>query len=155
MKYAIKARKFVAAAMLAVSLTSLPATAAFASDMGSTRSSVDSSFSFYFGSAGATQATAWRNKDRPSSTYIRVDARSGNSPRLYVDGAWNSNGDGSYNCTNHGFVRAPGPGQYEIHNGVYELGYRWARLTGWADNGSGTLRGAWSPDCAGNYTDLN
>ena len=109
----------------------------------------------YLGSQGATDGTSWRSKDNATSTYIWVKSKWGNSPRLYVDGAKDTNGWNTTNCTNGGSVRAPGPGEYEIHNGVYELGFRWARITSWADYGSGGLRGEWSPDCSGNYADLN
>lgn len=119
------------------------------------RDTRDSRYDFNFQFKGASQGTEWRGKDSYSSTYLRVDYRTGKSPHLFVDGANNSKGAGWRNCTNGDYVRAPGVGQYEIHNGVRELGYAFARLTGWADQGSGKLSGLWSPDCAGNYTDLN
>lgn len=147
-------RKGLAASMLALSLIALPATNAIASEASPT-SYVDSTYSFSLGSRGATDGTSWRSKDNATSTYIRVYSKWGQSPRLYVDGARNSDGWDTTNCTNYDHVRAPGPGRYEIHNGVYELGFRWARITSWADLGPGGLSGVWSPDCQGNYADLN
>lgn len=116
--------------------------------------SVDKDYTFTFAEYG-TDGTSWEGKDTTSSTYIRIDGWSSHMPRLYVDGAYNKQGSGSTNCTNGGAVRAPGKGRYEIHNGVYELGYRWARITCWGDLGPGSMYGKWSPDCQGDYTDLN
>ena len=118
-------------------------------------SDVDSGY--YFGFDGWFQRanTAYRSKDTSSSTYLRVDSRSGATMRLYVDGATNSGGANYANLTIGGYVTSPGPGRYEIHNNVYETGRRWARLGASSDNGPGTLGGVWSPDCSGNYTDLN
>ena len=116
---------------------------------------VDTGYSFAFRS-NETDGTEWREKDTSSSTYIYVDWIEGYPPRLYVDGAYNASGSGSTNCTNGGSVRATrGNTQYEIHNGVYELGYSHARITCWGDIGGGSMKGEWSPDCQGNYTDLN
>lgn len=43
--------------------------------------------------------------------------------------------------------------QYNIHNLVYEQGYRWARLaiTSWWEHESGPISGKWSPDSSGTY----
>lgn len=43
--------------------------------------------------------------------------------------------------------------QYNIHNLVYEQGYRWARLaiTSWWDYDAGPITGKWSPDSSGTY----
>ena len=148
------ARKVLVTAALGLSLVVCPATGAVASEA-SPQKSADAPYGFYLGYQGATDGTSWRSKDNATSTYIKVNSKWGKSPRLYVDGAKDTNGRNTTNCTNGGSVRAPGPGEYEIHNGVYELGFRWARITSWADYGSGGLRGEWSPDCSGNYADLN
>ena len=147
-------RRVLVTAVLGLSLVVCPTTGALASEA-SPQTSINSTYDFYLGSQGATDGTSWRSKDNATSTYIWVKSKWGNSPRLYVDGAKDTNGWNTTNCTNGGSVRAPGPGEYEIHNGVYELGFRWARITSWADYGSGGLRGEWSPDCSGNYADLN
>lgn len=147
-------RRALVTSAFGLSLALLPATGALASPA-SPVSYVDSAYNFYLGSKGATDGTPWRSKDNATSTYIKVSSNWGKSPRLYVDGANDSNGRNTTNCTNKGSVRAPGTGEYEIHNGVYELGFRWARITSWADLGPGGLKGVWSPDCRGNYADLN
>lgn len=141
----------VMAVAFAAALLAQPATVAQAK----VATTQDSKFPFYFSGAGATQGTDWRSKDTYSSTYINVTSMRGNAPRMYVDGSSYSSGYGEHNCTNGGYVRVPGLGKYEIHNSVRESGYRFARLTGWADNGWGAMSGVWSPDCAGNYADLN
>lgn len=161
MKYGKAIRRWGMAALLGLTIAVLPAVPALALDtpvdapVNVGRSTVDSDYNFHFDFKGATQGTYWRSKDTSSSSYLRVDGSSGYAPRLYIDGATNSDGNGCTNTTRGGFVRAPGVGKYEIHNNVYEDGFRWARLTGYADRGPGKLWGAWSPDCAGNYTDLN
>ncbi len=155
-------RGIAATAMVAATLALGPAVPALAEGLNDGLDSasitpcntIDTTYNFSFG-ANETDGTAWRGKDGTTSTYIRIDWKTGNSPRLYVDGAYNSDGYGSTNCTIEGYVRAPGPDEYEIHNLVYESGFRWARLTCWADLGSGAMAGAWSPDCGGDYTDLN
>lgn len=150
--------KGLVATIFVAALVVSSATMAFAEDTASSAtpySNVDSGYSFYFRSTGATQGTAWRSKDTYSSTYVRVDRQRGHLPLLFVDGAWNADGAGRRNCTNGGAARAAGPGKYEIHNGVREQGYRFACLTGYADRGWGYLQGAWSPDCAGRYVSLN
>lgn len=145
-------------AALAMSLFCTPATYALAADAQpiTPRSTVDRDYYFELGRKGATDGTSWQPKDDYSSTYLRVDGREGTPSRLYVDGARSIGGSGAYNCTIGGSVRAPCyTGKYEIHNNVKEWGYSHARLTAWADIDPGTLRGVWSPDCGGNYTDLN
>lgn len=116
---------------------------------------VDSSYGFNFDGWFQRQNTAYRPKDTSSSTYIRIDSRSGANIRLYVDGATSSGGANYANLTIGGYVVSPGPGKYEIHNNVYETGRRWARLGASSDYGSAKLKGVWSPDCSGNYADLN
>ena len=147
-------RRGAVLAALTLSLTALSGTTANAAES-TPRSYTDSTFSFILGQKGATSGTAWRSKDTSTSSYMHVSSSSGTSPLLFIDGARNSNGSGTKNCTNGGNVRAPGVGSYEIHNTVYEQGYRFARLTSWADQGAGRLSGKWSSDCQGNYTDLN
>ncbi len=102
-----------------------------------------------------TYAVDWEWKESGSSSYLRADKMSGYKARIYVDGAYDKVGSGTCNCTDGGFVRVPHLGEFEIHNTVYEHDYACARLTCWADAGYSYLSGVWSPDCAGNYPDLN
>lgn len=115
---------------------------------------IDSSYLFNFSYFGDTQYTAARSKDTSTSTYVRASTNTTPGVYLYVDGydgyTWNENlTDNTY-----GYLRKGQTGQYELHNTVYENGYRIARLRGMS-NGAGVLAGEWSPDCAGSYTDLN
>lgn len=147
----------LAVAAILVSSTTMPATT-YASpadaDM-APASDVDSKYGFRFSGWFQQLNTAYRPKDTSWSTYLRIDSRSGATMRLYVDGAYDSSGNGYNNYTVGGYVTSPGPGKYEIHNYVYENGRRWARLGASSDNGPGSLYGFWSPDCSGNYADLN
>ena len=154
-----KVRKLISAAaglFLATSLAIAAPITALANDSQVVpTSTVDSSFNFYFTGWFQRANTAWRSKDTTTSTYLRVAATSATSMKLYVDGAYNSGGNGYANFTNGGYVWSPGPGRYEIHNTVRENGRTWARLGASSDRGPSSLSGVWSPDCAGNYTDLN
>lgn len=47
-----------------------------------------------------------------------------------------------------------GSGKYSLTNGVYEMGYKFARPGMRAQAGKGTAKGCWSPDSAGTYTVL-
>lgn len=153
------AKKLMSAAaglILASSLAVAAPTTALANDSQIVpASSVDTSFNFYFNGWFQRANTAWRSKDTTTSTYLHVVSTSSTSMKLYVDGAYNSGGSGYANLTNGGYVWSPGPGQYEIHNTVRESGRSWARLGASSDRGAASLSGWWSPDCAGNYTDLN
>lgn len=131
----------------------VPVGAAFADDGIEPYSTEDTAFTFTFASKGATQGTEGRTKDTSSSTYIYIKGRSGNTVRMYVDGASGSHGTW-YDRTNAP-AYSSSTGEYEIHNTVYEAGYKWARLTGWAYLGPASMYGVWSPDCAGNYPDMN
>lgn len=112
----------------------------------------NSSFSFPM-PANGTHGTGGRAKQDASPTYVRIDSIT-RPCRMYVDGASSSSGVW-YNCTNGGYARAYRTGHFQIHQTVYESGYRWARLTAWANEGASTVKGAWSPDCAGSYPDMN
>lgn len=161
-----KAAAVVAGLMLASSLTVAPAFANQVEqptardvitgiDEPVTRSTSDTSYSINFNGWYQRANTAWRAKDSSTSTYLHVVGTSSTAMKVYVDGATSSGGANSQNLTNGGFVWSPGPGQYEIHNMVHESGRRWARLGFSSDRGPSSLNGYWSPDCAGNYTDLN
>lgn len=142
----------------AITLSGTPAMAFAEAPAGQVtlRNTTDSSITnFHFNGWFQRANTSWRSKDTTSSTYIRIDSTTPTSMKLYVDGAYDSGGSGYGNYTNGGFVWSPGPGKYEIHNMVRESGRKWARLGASSDRGPASLKGVWSPDCGGNYTDLN
>ncbi len=41
-----------------------------------------------------------------------------------------------------------------MRNYVNENGFSHARLTSWGETGAASVKGAWSPDCAGSYTEM-
>lgn len=145
----------VCGACLATSLLVVPASVFADEPQIAPASTIDSSYGFNFSGWFQRANTSWRPKDTSSSTYLRVDSTSSTSMKLYVDGAYDSGGSGYKNFTNGGYVWSPGPGRYEIHNLVRENGRTWARLGASSDRGKASLAGVWSPDCAGNYTNLN
>ncbi len=103
--------------------------------------------------SGGTYGTGGRAKEDASSTYVKIDSIS-RACRLYVDGGATQSG-AWYNQTVNGYARATGVGKWRIRQNVYENGFRWARLTAWANEGASNLAGWWSPDSWGNYTSLN
>lgn len=110
----------------------------------------DTGFSFQ---CSGTSATGYRRKDNSSSLYINILGYSGKPLRLYVDGAYNTNGSGGANCT-EGVYRSNHYGKWEMYNQVRESGRSAARLTAWAESGYGTVNGVWSPDCVGRVSKL-
>lgn len=58
------------------------------------------------------------------------------------------------NTTRSGVAYLVDPGQWWIHNFVYEYGYRMASLRGMSYE-AGVLGGQWSPDSWGTYNSLN
>lgn len=110
----------------------------------------DTGFSFQ---CSGTSATGYRRKDNSSSLYINILGYSGKPLRLYVDGAYNTNGSGGANCT-EGVYRSNHYGKWEMYNQVRESGRSAARLTAWAESGYGTVNGVWSPDCVGRFSKL-
>lgn len=112
---------------------------------------------------GDSDETGFAEKDSYSSTYVCFSSYSGAPCNMHVDGAHSSSGAGRYNCTiptrggNHVVVNKSMKGkEYEIHNNVKEYGYSHASVTVWNSYDERTvISGVWSPDCAGNYTDLN
>lgn len=107
----------------------------------------DDYFHFYMASAGNTSGTGFRRKDDDTSVYVRVKYSRG-EPRIYVDGAKNSNGGSRRDCTAAAY-RVAGIGsikQRRMRNYVNEWGYSHARITTWADRGTSEVEGYWSPD---------
>ncbi len=110
--------------------------------------------------AGATRGTGGRAKQDASSTYVRIGVIS-RPCRMYVDGGTSINGPW-YNQTCYastgksgGYAEANRVGQWRIRQNVYENGFRWARLTAWANQGASYVSGEWSPDSYGTYTAIN
>lgn len=112
-------------------------------------------------SSGDTDGTDGRPKQDYSSTYIRVDRMDMRSCKVYVDGARSKYGPYANQVSywsgssvgNSATVRSTG--EFQIMNRVRENGLSWARLTGWAYDGGGTLSGYWSPDSWGTYPKIN
>lgn len=115
-------------------------------------STVDSSYKFSMSYKG-TSATPGRAKANDSSTYVNISSIT-NPCRMYVDGAKSKSGSWT-NCTVRGYANAKKTGNWRIMNYVNEWGYSYARLTAWANSGSTSVRGYWSPDCAGSYSAIN
>lgn len=119
----------------------------------------DTAYAFNMGANG-TYATSGRAKQDASSTYVRITTIS-RACRLYVDGGTTQNGPW-YNQTCYastgksgGYANASRVGQWRIRQNVYENGFRWARLSAWANNGPTYIAGEWSPDSYGTYTAIN
>lgn len=120
----------------------------------------DTWYAFPF-SNGGTAATSGRAKQDATSTYVRIDRMDMRSVKLYVDGSSGLWGPWS-NQVSYWSGTAVGnsstvwnPGEYQIMTRVNENGLSYARLTGWAYNGGGTLNGYWSPDSWGTYPKIN
>lgn len=116
--------------------------------------SYDRKYDFNFKRNGETHGTMAREKQDATPTYIRIDSITLNSINLYVDGSKKQSGPWK-NKTNRGRAVASRTGHFWIHNTVRESGMTWARLTGYATDGPGRIKGVWSPDSTGSYTSLN
>lgn len=116
-------------------------------------SSADSTYNFYF-SGSNTQGTSGRTKDTNSMSYIRVDRIDPSSVRFYIDGSY-SLWSGYVNKTRNDHATISHTGHFNIHNYVYEAGMRYARMTAWGDDGDGVVKGVWSPDSRGGFTEVN
>lgn len=112
----------------------------------------DSTFNFDMAGNG-TNGTKGRAKNDDSSSYVKIESIT-RSCRLYIDGAKTRTGTW-HNCTVNGWANATKAGKWRIMNYVNERGYKYARLTGWANKGKTKLSGVWSPDSAGKYTAIN
>ena len=113
----------------------------------------DTAYNYYF-SGSNTQGTPGRTKDTNSMSYIRVDRIDPNSVRFYIDGSY-SLWSGYVNKTRNDHATISHAGHYNIHNYVYEAGMRYARMTAWGNDGNGVVKGAWSPDSRGGFTEVN
>lgn len=112
----------------------------------------DQPYYFYFEGFGDSQSSDLAPKDNDTASYILVDNMTIYDVHLYIDGYLN--GTWNFNLTRGGYAYLVDPGQWWIHNFVYENGYRAARLRGLASE-EGVLAGMWSPDSWGVYNSLN
>lgn len=113
----------------------------------------DTTYNYYF-SGSNTQGTPGRTKDTNSMSYIRVDRIDPSSVRFYIDGSY-SLWSGYVNKTRNDHATISHTGHFNIHNYVYEAGMRYARMTAWGNDGNGVVKGAWSPDPRGGFTEVN
>lgn len=129
------------------------ATPAFADDAVAPASSDDSTYYFEFSNFGDQAWTAQRSKDDDTASYINVNNMTIYDVFLYIDGI-DYGGNVNTQLTRGSHAYLIDPGQWNIHNFVYENGYPNARLRGMA-NESGVLGGVWSPDSYYVYNSLN
>ena len=113
----------------------------------------DTTYNYYF-SGSNTQGTPGRTKDTNSMSYIRVDRIDPSSVRFYIDGSY-SLWSGYVNKTRNDHATISHTGHFNIHNYVYEAGMRYARMTAWGNDGNGVVKGVWSPDSRGGFTEVN
>ena len=98
-----------------------------------------------------------RKKENDSKIYINwQNAYGGNLSKLTVSpfGAVSKKGTAEPAGTRYKGQRnyiMNGCNKYSVTNYVYELGYAYARPGIKANEGKGTAKGVWSPDCAGSY----
>ena len=116
-------------------------------------STKDTPFNYYF-SGSNTQGTLGRTKDTNSMSYIRIDRIDPGSVRFYIDGSY-SLWSGYVNKTRNDHATISHTGHFNIHNYVYEAGMRYARMTAWGYDGDGVVKGVWSPDSRGGFTEVN
>lgn len=116
-------------------------------DTGITTCTNNADKAFSFQCAG-TSATGYRQKDDSSSLYLDIQGYTGNPLRLYTDGAYNTSGSGSMNCT-QGTYRSNHKGQWEMYNLVRENGRSAARLTAWASLATALLLVYGAPTASG------
>lgn len=108
--------------------------------------SEDTGFHFDFTFPGATAGTSGREKQDDTPSYVNITNMTIYDVNLYIDGM--GFGNAWYNKTNGGVAYIIDPGEWAIHNTVYESGMRMARMTGWSPDEDGVLGGVWSPDSA-------
>ncbi len=121
-------------------------------------STVDRQFAFSLHVYGDTDGTDWREKEDYSATYINPTYFTGDPCRVYVDGAYNSDGTARDQGCMIGQAYLGDTGKYVIHNNVKERGNRYAQITVWAYRDVRTFtNGLWSPDVtdASRYASLN
>lgn len=131
--------------------TCMPASSAYADDI-MPLTSEDQGYFFTFKYFGDSQHSERASKDDATASYIYVNHMTIYDVHLYVDGYWN--GSWNFNMTRGGYAYLVDPGQWWIHNYVYENGYPEAQLRGLASE-AGELGGLWSPDSWGTYNSLN
>ena len=98
-------------------------------DTGITTCTNNADKAFSFQCAG-TSATGYRQKDDSSSLYLDIQGHTGNPLRLYTDGAYNTSGSGSMNCT-QGTYRSNHKGQWAICGATDCMGGVWLRHCYW------------------------
>ena len=105
--------------------------------------------------------TIGRQKYNNSSVYVRLDT-TGKSIYTQTQGTYVYSSHW-VNNTSRGRVTLTS-GRWEIYNNIFETyvesgkyGQAYARLKMWAanSNSSGSISGAWSPDCSGSYPVAN
>ena len=112
----------------------------------------DRSYNFQLYPKGEKGGTQFYRKDNSSSVYVHIKSRSG-VHRMYVDGAKNENGLGWKDFTATTY-RSRKVGQGRMRNYVNERGFSHARLTSWANQSSGFVKGVWSPDSQYNWPEM-
>ena len=132
-----------AAALMLSSAFAMPASAA---------NIKNTTWNFNIESTRRTYTTALREKTNSSSVYVKYS--DGTVTSLVCD-ALNSEGDSM--CGTYGAGRIYKGNKGRLRQFVYENGFRWCKLklTCDAPENDGGAGGAWSPDCAGVYPNLN
>lgn len=113
----------------------------------------DTGFTFIM-NPGSTHGTKGREKQDATPCYVEITTFTVDTCRMYIDGSNGKNGPWT-NVTVGGYAVARAEGKWAIHNNVYEYGYKYARLTAWANNGGGVVAGVWSPDSMRTYASMN
>ena len=141
--------------LLALALTLVFAGCAYADEgAASPRTTENQYFAFAFWNLGATQGTYGVPKEDTTPSWVGVEVMDLPSVNLYIDGRspidfqWE-------NKTVGGVAYLSAPGDWWIHNTVYESDMRTARLTAWSPDYRGHMSGYWSPDSWGTYPSLN
>ena len=102
-------------------------------------------YSFWFSGTYATQGAEWQPKDTDSVCFLEIKDLDMNRVNFYIDGSTSNDGRAT-NRARGGIATAYSTGYFVIHNYVHENGESWARLTAMSPDGSGFVKGYWSPD---------
>ena len=105
----------------------------------------------------AMSNTDARSKTNNSCVYLYITSGTYSSVRVRALGSSSQTGSWT-NRTYYGgyvsYVTCAVGVQYQIHNMIYESGESWAKLSFHSPyTNPNYISGAWSPDCAGSYTD--
>ncbi|MCL2083518.1 MAG: hypothetical protein FWH04_09855 [Oscillospiraceae bacterium] len=148
MKISLKRKiSVICATMVLASLLAVPASAANTSD---------SVYSFSVGQydkGGIAGKTEKRQKTNTSSMYLKDES----GVALQMQGRGSTTSGGTYVNKTIGGVGAMSPSaQVRVRTTIYESGMTWAQFHIWTwYAGNRTLKGKWSPDCAGTYPYAN